>query len=579
MKRIAPIAMSAFFAISTTTGAVAASPEELEAMIVSSSLEDHQNDPDVAVNADRMFVVWSANELPTRQILGRLYDGEEAISDPLPVGTNPNGDSRLDPHVCARDGGGWVVTWGSFPHPDPDGFTAAQIARIGIYAQFLSPDGAPAGDPLQLTNYGWNPGVLGADVSCLPGGGFFAAWLESPYVETEDGPVLLPRVVKGRRFDASGNPVGADIQMNDTWVAEFEPRIVSDSDGRTIVMWGAGCPSYYVDCPVHPDGYDSSLQGRLFAPDGTALGPEFTLTSTVEGNQGDWGFAAAFGLDGEFMIAFSISNPEWEPVRARRFASDGTPLGDDFMVGEPTGDYHIHPVVAHDGAGGFFFMWERTQDDLYGRAFDSNDLPMHPAFLLDDKETGWSRSPQIVRQDTGFHVVWQGIVNGRRTILHQFLTSLPPETTGGGGAGLACPATPEDDCSSPSISRLSVRATDRSSKLRWKWRMTDANGEFAMMTGGMQLCVYESGALLASAGIPSQDDASAGWDSTAATRQTFRQPLDGSFAVGSVKIRYRSGTTHVSLTAGSDDGALVHEEPLVVQLRRSDGSCVGTSGS
>ncbi|HEY2774842.1 MAG TPA: hypothetical protein VGK20_12420 [Candidatus Binatia bacterium] len=562
--------------------------DSVAAMLVNTTPAQWQNDSDLATSSGgQTLIVWDLRTSGgTGTILGRMYDGsgqpiDDAQRDLVP---DPNGDERITPRICARDDGGWNVVWANFPAAQRDPVThallpptAADLARIGIFAQHLAADGLPIGEPIGVTNYGLNPGVVEADVACLPQGGFFATWLASPYAVDSDGnSIPLPRSVRGRRFDGSGNPLGDEIQMNTDWTPEFDPAIASDSDGRTIVIWGAGCPTYYVDCDVHPDGSGSSLQGRLFGPDGNPLGPEFTINSTPLGNQGDTGYSAAFGLNGEFVVAFTSGYIVWPTVTARRFASDGTPLGDDFAVSETTGDQQLHPTLAHDGAGGFLFMWERTQEFLYGRSFDANDLPLFPSFVLDDQNTG-GREPQLAGHGGTYDLVWQGEVDGR-SIMHLFLTTLPPAPdpggTGGTGgrSGALCTDAPATGCGSAEPGRLRIRSGNAASRLRWKWSVADAGSEQSAIAAGSALCVYEDGTLVAGSAVPGPDAAPEAWQA-ADGLWTFDQPSQGTFAVNKLKVRNRSLVTSLALEATSHDAALVHTDPLVAQLIESDASC------
>jgi hypothetical protein len=44
-------------------------------------------------------------------------------------------------------------------------------------------------------------------------------------------------------------------------------------------------------------------------------------------------------------------------VVARRFAADGAPLGEEFLVGPPTGFSKEAPAITSDAAGNFVVVW------------------------------------------------------------------------------------------------------------------------------------------------------------------------------------------------------------------------------
>jgi hypothetical protein len=99
-------------------------------------------------------------------------------------------------------------------------------------------------------------------------------------------------------------------------------------------------------------------------------------------------------------------------IYARRFDSNGEPIGDEIKVDEGApedGDRHT-PDVACDAAGNFIVVWmaDETDDTIRARRFDSAGVPYGPAFRVDmGVEFAFTNSPAVAMSPAGaFTVAW-----------------------------------------------------------------------------------------------------------------------------------------------------------------------------
>lgn len=103
--------------------------------------------------------------------------------------------------------------------------------------------------------------------------------------------------VQGRRFDASGAPVGDQFQVNSyTTDYQLNPAVAAGDDGDFVVVWDS----------VGSNGTDrsaTSIQARWFPADGAAPGGQLQVNSYTTGAQ-EQGSAGVAG-DGTFFIAWS----------------------------------------------------------------------------------------------------------------------------------------------------------------------------------------------------------------------------------------------------------------------------------
>jgi hypothetical protein len=136
----------------------------------------------------------------------------------------------------------------------------------------------------------------------------------------------------------------------------LDPALASDpTTGESVVAWGSR----------HADHHDPSLGGilaRRFDAKGALLGEELLVNSYTTGDQK----GAAVAIDpatGDALVvwqsegSFGTDTSEWS-IQGRRFAADGTPVGDDFQVNSHTTGAQVEPSIAPvPPTGGFVVVW------------------------------------------------------------------------------------------------------------------------------------------------------------------------------------------------------------------------------
>src|SRR5207248_10533405 len=108
------------------------------------------------------------------------------------------------------------------------------------------------------------------------------------------------------------------------------------------------------------DGSGWGIYARRYNSSGTALGNEFRVTTTTNGNQDQPSVAMA--PDGRIVIAWRDDGHgnNKADVWAQRYTSAGVAAGSEFLVNSVTPDSQDQPSVAMDGSGNFVIVW-RTQ--------------------------------------------------------------------------------------------------------------------------------------------------------------------------------------------------------------------------
>jgi hypothetical protein len=265
------------------------------------------------------------------------------------------------------------------------------------------PPGPRSGPEFQVNT--WTTGDQGYhSMGINSSGAFVIAWTSGQDGD-RDG-------VFARRFDSSGNPLGADFQVNSyTTGGQHYPAVGVGSDGGFVVAWlgeGPGAFGMFV---------------RRFDSSGAALDPqEFQADSGGLG--GGYPSLAVDPTDGGFMVAWDEVDPAIhnEAVYARRFDSAGAALDPSvFKVNEPTSRPNYGPMVSSGPSGGFLVVWIADVDDPNGgvpqveaRRFESTGLSVDPTPIQVSTFPGVYKEFPTAGMDAagGFVVAWDGPLPG-----------------------------------------------------------------------------------------------------------------------------------------------------------------------
>ena len=227
---------------------------------------DEQEDPAVAMDSLGNFVViWESygsdgTDDDYNSIQGQLYD-----TDGDPVGgefqVNTFTTSRQESAAVAADGqGNFIVVW--------------QSNLENIQGQIYDVSGAAVGGEfeIQTTGYGDNPAVAANSV-----GNFVVAW----QTEEGGGTDTSRTSIEAQRYDANGNPVGGQFQVN-TYTTDWQEKstVAMDSQGNFIIAWKS-------DGSLGTDLDGDSVQAQYFDTSGTPVGGEFQVNTYTPADQSD----------------------------------------------------------------------------------------------------------------------------------------------------------------------------------------------------------------------------------------------------------------------------------------------------
>jgi len=245
---------------------------------------------------------------------------------------------QTKPAVSQDSSGGFVVAWQSFGQ---DG------ASYGVFGRRFNSSGSPLGGEFQInvhtSSYQSNP-----EVSHDSSGGFVVVWQGG----VQDGSLYG---IFGRRFDSSGNAVGAEFQINQfTSARQMSPTIAHDSSDGFVVAWES----------FGQDGSGYGVFGRRFDSTGSPQGTEFQINAHTTSffqrfptisQDPSGGFVAAWHSEGQDGSGYGVFG--------RRFSSAGSALGADLQINQHTTNNQSHPAISHEPAGGFVLAWRSAGQD------------------------------------------------------------------------------------------------------------------------------------------------------------------------------------------------------------------------
>jgi hypothetical protein len=207
--------------------------------------------------------------------------------------------------------------------------------------------------------------------------------------------------VFGRRFDSGGNPLAQEFQVNSyTPGAQTLPRIATAAGGF-VVVW----QSY------EQDGDNNGVFGRRLDPSGNPLAAEFQVNVFTTDDQ--QAVSVTSRSDGSFIVAWGSDTQDGSStgVFARRFASTGVAIGGELQLNTYTTNIQTGPSLAYDASGGFVAVWPSQQDGsgfgVFGRRFNGSAAPLGDEFQINSYTTSNQFAPGVVRLGSGaFVVVW-----------------------------------------------------------------------------------------------------------------------------------------------------------------------------
>jgi hypothetical protein len=290
--------------------------------VVSAPTNHFQINPSVAVlNNSNVVVVWSSFDEAGSNSLQDVYakilsPAGQTVSNEFLVNQFTSYNQRT-PAVAALANGGFVVTWVSEQQR-----TAASSIDNPIYV---------AGGAASVST---NENTIAADQNI------------NYYVNSSSS--LVPSVdIYARLYQGNGAPASGEFLVDTDSNPCANPAVAAASDGSFMVAWSAR------DLVAYTNGWN--VYARPFSAGG--VGGSATLVNThLAGNQ----YAPhlrAIGLD--YLVVWTSLGQDGarEGVYGRFVHADGTAVGGEFRVNTTLLGLQMQPAVASDCANQFVVVW------------------------------------------------------------------------------------------------------------------------------------------------------------------------------------------------------------------------------
>jgi len=208
----------------------------------------------------------------------------------------------------------------------------------------------------------------------------------------------------GQRFDAAGNPVESEFQVNSGSAGDQRyPAAAMRPDGSFTVVW------------LDSDGAGDGIRGRSFSGAGAPTGGDFTVNSTITGDQTEPDVAV--DGSGAGIVVWQTDVTGDLEIRGRRLDASGAPTGSELTINSTTADDQQAPAIAGAAGGGFAIVWQGygqdgPADGIIARLFAASGAPTGAEFIINEWTAGNQISPAIGRAiDGSILVAWEDTTN------------------------------------------------------------------------------------------------------------------------------------------------------------------------
>jgi hypothetical protein len=328
---------------------------------------------------------------------------------------------------------------------------------LALSAALAAQPPAHLGDQFQVNTYTTNEQVV-PSVGVAPDGSFVVVWESngSPSSDTDH------TSIQARRIAADGTPQGSQFQVNtETTGYQRNGRVAVDLTGTFVVVW-------------EDRRAGRNIAAQRFAADGSPAGAQFTVNSYTTTEQ--YKPSVACTPSGDFVVVWHSwgspgSDQSASSIQARRFAANGTPLGDQFQVNDYTTGVQGTPRVAADPGDGFVVVWtsmgsfgsDADNSSVQGRRFGADGSPIGGQFQVNSWTTGQQNQVDVAaRPDGSFLVTWTSIGQPFDPFHNIFAQRFAPDGTALGGELLVNTYTTHDQTVS------SVAATPSGFVVTWQ---------------------------------------------------------------------------------------------------------------
>ncbi|UCF64077.1 MAG: T9SS type A sorting domain-containing protein [bacterium] len=364
--------------------------------IINTYQDSTQREPVIARDATGNYVViWSSvlQEGPDkeRDLYLQYFNAlDQKIGTETRINTIPDGNQEK-PAVSMLAKGDFVVVW------------AAQLDsahQYDIYGQIFKNNQSYGSN--FLVNTTRTHTQTRPQVAIQSDGSFVVVWDSW----NQDG---SDRGVYGQRFDANGNPVGAEFLVNTTTAySQARPAVTFIQNGEFVVIW----ESWNQDVAT-PSGY--GIFGQRFDANAAKIGNEFQINTYT--NDYQWLGDILSLADGKFVVAWCSWEQDGDDggIYLQRYDEQANKVGPELRVNSSTAYYQWLAKLCRVGQENFAVVWSSWKQDghregVYVKIFqaDGRALTFEERVNITTQNFQWE--PGVIGGSNNLEVlaVWSG---------------------------------------------------------------------------------------------------------------------------------------------------------------------------
>lgn len=352
--------------------------------VVNSYTESDQREPVIEVinESQNIAVVWNSqnqiDSLSQGDIFLKIYDKEfnEILGETL-VNDSTTGN-QINPQIASNQNGKFVVVWSSFTGSDAQEFYDVKLK--------LFSDNEPITDEILVNSY-TDHSQTKPKTAMNESGEFIVVW-ESWEQDGSD------RGIYAQKFDADGNKVGDEFQVNTTTLfSQARPAIKYLTEEKFIIVWES-----WDDADL---GYD--LFGKIYDVSGEIIKDEFQINSHKPNNQ--WYADIAVRADG-----FDIVWCSWEQdgsdggIYLKSFDQDYTAQDDEILINSSTQFYQWLPKISIMQNGNKAIVWsswnlDGSREGVFYKILDKNNRELTLERRLNNNTISYQWEPDFIETD------------------------------------------------------------------------------------------------------------------------------------------------------------------------------------
>jgi hypothetical protein len=288
-------------------------------------------------------------------MVGRRFDAQgNGRGSEFVVNTFTTGNQFFS-DISSDAAGNFVIAWTSYPGTDGSG--------LSVNGQRYDSNGVPQGGEFVVNSYTTGD-QASVGVAHAPDGSFVVAFMSDQFDGVGD--------VIAKRYDASGNTIGAEFVANTTTAGQQGyPDIAMDTQGNFVVSWWD---------PAN-DGSSLGVFARRFLADGTPRGDDFQVNTYTTGPQVPDRMASAVASDevGNFVLTWRSPTPLLdEDIFAQRYGG----LHPSALSADPTGNGVIEPGETAEVGPSWRNFNGAAQS--FGGTLGNLGGPAGPTYTIDD---------------------------------------------------------------------------------------------------------------------------------------------------------------------------------------------------